>query len=148
MPRRRKPAPTPIENRKPSVVTDVPWLSALRTMGAYPTHTERGGKWLVFVPVAHIDEVWAKIKDATEKGLLGGSAKVRTAIPSPDANEPETKVICVYTYDSTDAVDVRRVREQLRELGITAKIPYKTDNYTRAGMYANQGAQRISKYYE
>src|SRR2546425_1142356 len=29
-------------------------------IGRYPAATERGGKWLIFVPVALMDEVWAK----------------------------------------------------------------------------------------
>jgi hypothetical protein len=98
--------------------------------------------------VAEIDEVWLKIKDATEKGLLGGSAKATTAMTNPNATKSDTKVICVYTYDATDEEDVRRVRRALRELGIVAKIPYKTDNDTRAGKYANRGHTRISKYDE
>src|SRR6266511_4162187 len=92
----------PADDRKPSQVTDVYWLFAKRKIGDYPTHTEKGGKWLVFVPAAKLDEVWAKIKDATEKGLLGGSAKVGTAMPNPNATNSTAKVICVNTYDWTD----------------------------------------------
>ncbi len=50
------------------------------------------------------------------------------------------KVICVYTYDWTDEADVRRVRQELRALGITSKIPYKTDDDTNAGRYSSQGS--------
>jgi hypothetical protein len=39
----------------------------------------------------------------------------------------------VYTYDWQDEKDVRRVRQELRELGITQRIPYKSDEETRAG---------------
>jgi hypothetical protein len=134
-------------NEKPSQVTDAFWLFAERKVGEYPAHTERGGKWLVFLPPSQIDEVWAKVKDATERGLLGGSAKVATARPNPNATNPN-KVICVYTYDCTDKEDVRRVRDVLRELGVVAKIPYKADNETRAGSYANRGKRGISKYNE
>jgi hypothetical protein len=146
MAQRNKPAP-PSDDPKPSQVTDVYWIYAVQKSGKYPAHSERGGKWLVFVPVAQIDEVWAKIKDATEKGLLGGSAKVATAMSNPNATSG-AKAICVHTYDWTDEKDVRRVRAVLRELGIVAKIPYKADNETRAGSYANRGHRRISKYYE
>jgi hypothetical protein len=145
---RNRPEPAPVDDRKPSQVTDAYWLFARRKIGDYPTHSEKGGKWLVFVPVGQIDEVWAKIKDAPEKGLLGDSAKTGTAMPNPNATNQNTKVICVYTYDWTDEGDVRRVREQLRELGITAKIPYKADSDTSAGKYYNRGHRRISKYYE
>jgi hypothetical protein len=140
--------PATVGDPKPSQVTEGYWLSTVRKGGGYPAHTERGGKWLLFVPVAEIDEVWAKVKDATEQGLLGGLAKVATAKPNPNATKSDTKVICVYTYDSTDAEDVRRVRAALRELGIVDKIPYKTDNDTRGGNYARRGHTRISKYYD
>lgn len=91
---------------------------------------------------------WDKIKRATEDGKLGSSAKVSTARPNPNAKDPNAKVICVYTYDWTDEKDAKRVREELRRLGISSKIPYKADNDTFAGKYANRGSTRISKYYE
>ncbi len=148
MARRKSPGPPETKERLPSQVTDEYWLFAERGAGSYPAYTEKGGKWLVFVPLPHLDDVWAKIKAATEAGLLGASAKTGTAMLNPNATSPDSKVICVYTYDWTDEVDVKRVREQLRTLGIVAKIPYKSDDDTRAGKYANRGSKGISKYYE
>src|SRR4051812_26528715 len=104
----------PTDDRKPSEVTNVYWLSATRQEGEYPAHTEMGGKWLIFVPISQVDEVWARIKSATERGLLGQVAKVATSMPNPNAASPDKRVICVYTYDWTDETDVRRIREQLR----------------------------------
>ncbi len=148
MAQRKTTNPPSLTEPQPSQVIDVYWLVAERSIGEYPAYTERSGKWLVFVPVEQIDDVWAKIKAATEAGLLGQSSKVATAMPNPNATNPNTKVICVYTYDWTDEVDVRRVRGQLRSVGIVAKIPYKSDDDTLAGNYANRGNKRISKYYE
>jgi hypothetical protein len=133
---------------KTSEVTDSYWLHAQRKIGTYPVATENCGKWLLFVPAAQIDAVWAKIKLATEEGRLGSSAKVATARPNPNATNPDTKVTCIYTYDWTDEADVRRIRQELRQLGITSKIPYKADQDTYAGRYAIQGHERISRYYE
>jgi hypothetical protein len=144
----RKNLPVSPDSLKPSEVTDSYWLSAERKLGAYPNHAENGGKWLVFVPASQVDEVWDKIKRATEDGKLGSSAKVSTARPNPNTKDPNAKVICVYTYDWTDEKDAKRVREELRRLGISSKIPYKADNDTFAGKYANRGSTRISKYYE
>lgn len=132
---------------KPSSVTDKHWLYAYRQKGRYPKSI-RSGKWLVFVPAEHIDEVWAKIKNAVEEGKLGNTAKVATAKPNPNATNPNTKVICVYTHDWTDESDVKRVREELRRIGITNKIPYKSDEDTLSGKYHTTSATRISKYYE
>lgn len=138
----------PSSDVKPSEVTDVYWLFAEREKGKYLSYTPRGGKWLIFVNIKDIDEVWGKIKKATEDGKLGSSAKVATARPNPNATNPETKVICVYTYDWTDKEDVKRIRDELRKLGITNKIPYKADEDTLSGKYRVKGHTRISKYYE
>jgi hypothetical protein len=129
-------------------VIDVPWIYAIRKKGEYPKPTPRSGKWLIFVKPENVDEVWAKIKKAVEEGKLGDVAKVRTAMPSPLAEDSDTKVICVYTYDWTDEKDVKRIREELRKLGITNKIPYKTDENTLSGKYRITGHRKISKYYE
>jgi hypothetical protein len=136
------------DNSNPSEVTEVYWLHAERKKGTYPEYTKRGGKWLVFVPIAAIDQVWSRIKRATEEGKLGASSKVATARPNPNSSNPNSKVICVYTYDWKDEADVRRVREELRKLGIINKIPYKSDEDTLSGKYQVSGHTRISKYYE
>src|SRR2546426_2837732 len=112
---------------KPSEVTETYWIRAFRKSGSYPKATERSGKWLLFVPIEEIDEIWARIKTATEDGKLGDCSKVATMRPNPNAANPRTKVICVYTYDSEDEADVRRVRQVLRELGFINRLPYKTD---------------------
>ena len=108
------------------------------------------GKWLIFVNRENIDKVWEKIKSATEQGILGIETKVSTVKPKPASigYEKDKHVICVYTYDWTDEKDVKRVREELRNLDITNKIPYKTDEDTIKGKYAAKGNRRISKYYE
>ena len=51
---------------------------------------------------------------------------------NPNASTPNTRVICVYTYETLDESDVKRVRQSLRDIGISRKIPYKADNATRA----------------
>lgn len=138
----------PFANAKPSEVAEVYWIYAIRKKGDYPKPTTRSGKWLIFIDNKDVDEVWAKIKKATEAGKLGDSSKVATAKPNSNATNPNTKVICVYTYDWNDENDVRRLREELRKLGITNKIPYKTDEDTLAGKYQIMGNKKISKYYE
>ena len=131
----------------PSQVTNEYWLFANRKKGTYPPHSENGGKWLIFVPMERVDKVWSKIQLATEEGILGEMSKVATAKPNSNATNSSAKVICVYTYDWTDEVDVMRIRQELRQLGIIRKIPYKADEDTDSGKYANQGTKRISKYY-
>jgi hypothetical protein len=86
--------------------------------------------------------VWSEIKKAVEQGKLGDSAKAATARPNPHAATLNEKVICIYTYDWADKEDVRRVREELRKLGITNKIPYKADEDILRGKYRATGHDR------
>ncbi len=146
--KRQREIAEPYDECRPSEVTDTYWIYAKRKTNDYPKASLRSGKWLVFVPVEQVDKVWSAIKRATEEGRLGDSSKAATARPSPNAQDPNLKVICVYTYDWTDVEDVRRVRQELRELGITRKIAYKTDQDTLSGKYRITGHTRISKYYE
>ena len=57
-------------------------------------------------------------------------------------------VICVYTYDVADEEDCTRVRRALLGLGVTWKIPCKTDADTYASKYSKCGETRVSKRYE
>ena len=136
------------DNQKPSKVTDVYWIFAERRMGQYPEATMYSGKWLIFVSLGRLDAVWRKIKYATENGQLGPESKTATAKPNSLAGKSKQKVICVYTYDWTDDQDVKRTRDELKNLGIVWKIPYKTDQDTLDGKYRGMVGQRISKYYE
>lgn len=136
------------QQARPSLVTDDYWVYAERKTGVYPTATERSGKWLIFVPLPNIDAVWERVRAATEAGKLGDSAKTATAMQNPNAVDQTKKVICVYTYDWQDKEDVMRIRAELRNIGISWKIPYKADVDTDAGRYRVMGHTRISKYYE
>ena len=121
------------------------WVFTRRQAGAYPEDTENSGKWMAFVPVEEVDTWWATIKRAVEEGKLGAVAKVATARANPLAINKTERVIIVYTYDGYDKEDVMRVREMLRQLGVTWPISYKLDSATRAGQYAATGA-RVSLY--
>jgi histidyl-tRNA synthetase len=87
-------------------------------------------------------------KKATEEGLLGKYSKVATAIPNLNAPTPKNTVICVYTYDHDDRKDVMRIRDELRKMGFTSKIPYKADKATLENKYSVKRNTRISTYYE
>lgn len=132
--------------RLPSEVTDVPWLFERSKGNSYPAHTERGGKWMVFVPMTAIDDTWSLIAMAVRTGALGSSAKTSTRMPNPNARSHVDGVICVYTYDGDDVQDVMRIREVLRALGVTWKIGWKADATTRAGLYTGSGG-RMSRYW-
>lgn len=138
----------PFWQSPPSVETGDYWIAASSLVDNQSQPTSRCGKWLVFVHRSNVDELWDKVGLATMKGELGFAAKVSTTRPNPNASKADTHVICVYTYDVDDVDDVRRVRQRLRDLGIVAKIPYKTDDATYAGKYAVRGDKRISSFFE
>jgi hypothetical protein len=105
----------------------------------------RPGKWLIFVSRSRVDALWEGIRRAVERGRLGHAAQVSTALPHPEARDPKKHVICVYTSDQDDAADVRRVRDVLRGLGVTWRIPYKSHTGGHNGDVTGGPA---TKYYE
>ncbi len=125
----------PFAECRPSGVTTIPWLYIKRKQGKYPATTPKSGKWLLPLRPEKLDEVWPSVKQATEEGKLGQGSMAATAKPYPRTLKSGEKMICVFTYDWTDAEDARRVRQALRDLGITKKLRYKRDEDTRAGRY-------------
>ncbi len=105
------------------------WIHAFRKTGDYPDDTEFSGKWLVWLSAAVIDRYWQAIREACGQGRLGNEVKVSTAA-SRQVKEGKPFVICVYSYDYTDIIDVMGIRQVLRVLGIKKPIPYKADEDT------------------
>lgn len=91
------------------------------------------GKWMFFPSKQDLPDYWRTIAIATSEGKLGPTSKVGTY----DDDEPST-LICVYTYDFSDTDDVRRVLNELNDLGLVARngrpIHYKCDAYTYLGI--------------
>jgi len=133
----------------PSETYDCYWLGCKTYPyyeNEYPKDTINGGKWLIFRSKERIDKQWEKIRLGTILGFLGNRAKVSTAKPNPNSSDSKSFVICVYTYDSNDKKDVKRIRKELKNLGIKEVIRYKTNKSTLEGKYANKGFKNISKY--
>jgi hypothetical protein len=142
-----KAAPKAAEAPNPTELPDRDWLYAVRKKGTYPKPTDRSGKWLIFVPVEKVDALWKKVRAATEEGQLGDRSRVATGKePTPWAEEPDSKVIAVYTYDSEDKKDVMRIREKLRTLGFKQELHYKTDADTAAGNYTSNIGHKVDKF--
>lgn len=87
------------------------------------------GKWMLFPSDEDYGRYWRAIAEATAVGKLGPTSKAATHNMLDPVN-----LICVYTYDFTDAMDVRRVLEELIDLGVCTRegkpIHYKCDAYT------------------
>jgi len=103
------------------------WLHIDRPAGPYPELTERAGVWVVAVALGSFERAWAAIRAATEAGVLGPHARVvpASAYRLPKAWSGPQLVIEVMTYDSIDEADVWRVRQAIRDLGITAALTYQ-----------------------
>ena len=131
------------DERHPSHVTDGYWVCA-DAPGADAADISRCGKWLVFVLPGQIGTRWAQIKEATAQRLLGIQAEAATARQNPLATS-QAKLICVYTRDWLDRDDVRRVLRGLRELGVSWRLSYKTDEATGADVYGRGSSLYVSQ---
>ncbi|MCA9914359.1 MAG: DUF1917 domain-containing protein [Anaerolineae bacterium] len=105
------------DEAQPSQVPGVYWIEAKRQPGEYPEPTSRMGEWRVHTTVDVVDEIWAKIKQATQAGHLGYKSKVSTTAAQGQGHRDQ-RLICVRTYDADDSADVDRVRQALLKLGI------------------------------
>jgi len=110
--------------------------------------TDHSGKWLIFTSFKKLDQIWQLIYEETVAGRLGLESKASTSKSNGLAKNPFIKVICVYTYDSSDIADVMRIRNRLREIGFKKKLSYKTDQATDEGVYAGSSEKPVSLYYE
>lgn len=131
-----------IDLRPPTVVTDDWWIHAFAH--DRPTMGDRPGKWLVFLPVRYVDQYWTVVADAVRARRLGPTAKAATVRPNPNSADPTRRVIVVYTTDWCDEDDVRRVLRELRGLGISWRLAYKTDDDTHSGIYGRDASTYTS----
>jgi hypothetical protein len=104
------------------------WIEAKRKSDG-PGPTPRAGHWVIPTTLDAIDELWTKIRAATEAGQLGYKARVSTR-PPRDPKGPQTaptndRVIYVCTYDACDGEDVGRVQAGLARLGVKESFEYQ-----------------------
>ena len=110
----------------PSEVHSVPWLYAVHDPRFESGDNTR--KWRTFWSPQCGDEWWEKISAATLAGDLGPVSKASTV------SRGGRRVICVYAQNTDEERETLRIREKLRELGITWVIRYKADWQTAAGI--------------
>jgi hypothetical protein len=105
----------------------------------------KSGKWMVFTSPPYQEEVWGKIKAATETGQLGFESK------TPNVENRfypflRSMLTCVYTHDFEDVADVRRVLVAARGLDLmNARLSYKRDADTIGGWYGQGVATYVSQ---
>ncbi|KAF9356304.1 hypothetical protein BGX26_005452 [Mortierella sp. AD094] len=130
----------------PTQTIDAYWIYAYKSSATYESGANYG-KWMLFYAKPVLDEKWERVKNLLEQGLLGDVAKCSTAKENPDATSSKAGVIIVYTPDYTDQDDVYRVAKVLHEeLEYGATMYYKTDDQTRAGLYAIRGSKKNHIY--
>ncbi len=123
----------PAWRRNPSTNYEDDWLKAdnpERDIDPINAALGRTGKWMIFCDTANVDEYWRTIKTAIEIGHVLISAKV-SSIAS--CRKPGQHTICVYTDDFEYREDVFAAREELRRLGFTWELFYKSDEMTGRG---------------
>ncbi len=102
----------------PSSMSAVYWIES-KPLNDAPSPTTRAGEWIIETNTAEVDTLWAKIRQATEAGLLGYKSKVSTSA-AKDQSHAAARVIIVRTVDADAVADVARVEAVLRELGVDA----------------------------
>ncbi|KAL5597028.1 uncharacterized protein BROUX77_006976 [Berkeleyomyces rouxiae] len=109
----------------------------------------RSGKWMLFVEAKAVDDIWKVVAQATIENTLGVAAKVQPC-PELDSDHRRTeRLICIYTKDFSDQMDVKRVFFRLQELKVLLPKPiyYKPDIYTYLGIsYGNKYDIKASIY--
>ncbi|MEU3219825.1 putative phosphothreonine lyase domain-containg protein [Streptomyces sp. NPDC006971] len=128
--------PEALTSTTPSRETTEPWLWAAApdtplTEDDHPF----SGKWIWFTPLSLVDASWTTIRTATEDSLLGYRSKAATLINTRTKSDDTRRPICIYTRDWHDVDDVQRVLTNLRTLGITDLLLYKTNSDTLNGRY-------------
>jgi hypothetical protein len=103
---------------------------------------------MLFPTAEDISKVWLQVVEAVSAGKLGIMAKVATEA-KPGEN---SRLICIYTKDFTDVVDVRRELETMANLHLVQReggriLYYKADAYTYLDIYSdNPYGLKASQY--
>jgi len=101
----------------PSNMSAVYWIEA-KPLAPMPELTSRAGQWLIETTADDVDDLWIKIRDATEAGRLGYKSKVSTTAAKGQTKASD-RLIIVRTYDADDSADALRIQTVLREFGVT-----------------------------
>jgi hypothetical protein len=98
----------------------------------------------------YVEKFWGLIRDATEAGTLGISAKISTdwGMHQDPAGSWRKHVVCVHTADWRRRDDVLRVARRLHAIGAVNKMTllYKPDLFTRGGMYEGNSEGEVTIY--
>ncbi|MBA3874241.1 MAG: DUF1917 domain-containing protein [Anaerolineae bacterium] len=102
----------------PSRMNAVYWIESKPLMANHVL-SPRTGEWRIETTFDKVDDLWAKIRKATEESQLGYKSKVSTSAAKGQSHT-SARLIVVRTYDADDSGDVSRVEAALHELGVTS----------------------------
>lgn len=118
-----------------------PWSYTVERPGSIrgSRHT---GKWLLFPDCSAARECWTTLCTGAERGSIW-QAKISLTSRSPTEH---AHVVCVYTPDFRNVIDVRAAGIRLWQAGVVQSgqtIYYKPDAFTLAAVYADSGPSSI-----
>ena len=119
------------------------WLRA-ESPSTQPYDRDLVGKWQLFIPRSAIDDVWASIAAAIERGELGISGKVSTTLADPRAHDANAHVVILYAADWRDVDDLRRMLRRIRAAGMVQPLYFKRDSETLSSQYSDRGPRTVS----
>lgn len=95
-------------------------------------------QWMLFPGPDTLVHTWRTVCDGTVRNRLGINSKVAVG----DNQRGPERLICIYTKDFSDIEDVRRVLEEIIDLGLIQRnsprgIYYKCDAWTYLGIESN-----------
>lgn len=114
------------QTARPSDYSAVYWIESKRKQGDYPALTPNAGEWRVTLTIKNVDEVWERVKIATENGELGYKSKVSTR-PAAGQTHPDERLLCVRTVNADDRDDVERIKKVLIHMGLNNGLTYSHD---------------------
>ncbi|KAF9046344.1 translation initiation factor eIF 4e-like domain-containing protein [Panaeolus papilionaceus] len=94
-------------------------------------HSVLTGKWVIFVPVSKVDELWAKVVNLV---CVDGRAQCANVRTTPRRGFKQN-VICVWVENYTDERSVVELRRELLRIGVRKEILFKTDAYSYLDIY-------------
>lgn len=133
------------------------WVHAINPERAHDIDPMRVGKWLIYISCRHVDYCWSRVRQATEAGALGISAKISTdwgkahdlvGMISEGLGGWRDHVVCIYTADWRNREDVARVGSRLAEVDAvrTQTLLYKPDAFTYEGIWAGSNPGQVAIY--
>ena len=133
------------------------WVHAFSPTAPRDLDPMHVGKWLIYISCAHVGYCWSRVREATEAGTLGVSAKISTdwgkahdlvGMISEGLGGWRDHVICIYTADWRNREDVARVGSRLAEVDAvrTQTLLYKPDAFTYRGTWAGSNPGQVAIY--